>query len=101
MKLQFFAVYSGAPKSRGHLCIARAKDKSAALAAARSNGLILTRSAYAHPLTVQQYADHLRSAGVKVSGVPEQLTMMECFEDRLYGLTPTTELGARATPALQ
>jgi len=75
--IAFFAVYSGREKSRGHACIARAKDKTEALRAARSNGITMTRTAYAEPLTVQQYAAILRAAGLKVSGVPEQMQMME------------------------
>lgn len=74
--LQFFAVYSGAPKTRGHCCIARARDKAHALHAARSNGITLTRAAYAEPLSVQRYAEILRACGLKVSGVPEQLELM-------------------------
>lgn len=76
MSLQFFAVYSGEQKSRGHACIARARDKAHAVRAARSNGITVTRAAYAVALTVQAYADLLRGAGLKVSGVPEQLQLM-------------------------
>jgi hypothetical protein len=75
--LQFFAVYSGIPNTRGHCCVARARDKAHALKVARSNGITLARQAYAQPLTVQAYADILRACGLKVGGVPEQLTMME------------------------
>jgi len=74
--LTFFAVYSGDPKSRGHACIARARDAAHAVRAARSNGITLTRSAYARALTVQEYADILRGCGFKVSGVPEQMQLL-------------------------
>lgn len=76
MRLNFYAVYSGAPKTHGHACIARAADKTGALKAARSNGIVLSRSAYAEQLTVQRYADILRGCGMKVSGVPEQMELM-------------------------
>lgn len=77
MSLQLFAVYSGHPASRGHACIARAEDKAKAVRAARSNGIQITRAAYARPLSVQEYAGILRACGLKVSGVPEQLQLME------------------------
>lgn len=77
MSLTFFAVYSGREKARGHACIARARDKAHALRCARSNGIQITRAARAEPLTVQQYAAILRGAGLKVSGVPEQMQLME------------------------
>ena len=76
--LGFFAVYHGKDKSRGHACIARARDKAHALRAARSNGIQITRAAYAVPLTVQQYAGLLRGADLKVGGIPEQMEMMVC-----------------------
>lgn len=76
--LGFFAVYTGRDRVRGHSCIARARDKSHALKVARSNGIMLSRAAYALPLTVQEYADILRSCGLKVSGVPQQMEMMKC-----------------------
>lgn len=76
--LGFFAVYSGCDKARGHTCIVRARDKAHALRGARSNGIVLTRAAYAVPLTMQAYAAILRGCGLKVSGVPEQMEMMQC-----------------------
>lgn len=75
-RLGFFAVFSGREKQRGHACIARAIDKAGAIRAARSNGIQVTRTAYAEPLTVQQYAGILRGAGLKVGGIPEQMEMM-------------------------
>ena len=77
--MHYFAVYSGHEKARGgHVCIARAADKVCAVKAARSSGLSLLARAYAMPLTVQQYAEILRGCGLKVSGVPEQMQLMEC-----------------------
>lgn len=75
--MKFFAVYSGVAGVCGHLCVARADDCRRALRAARAQGLTLARGAYAEPLSVQAYADMLRSAGLKVCGVPEQLQLME------------------------
>ena len=77
-KLGFFTVYSNLPKSRSHLCIARARSKSDAVKTARSQGFQLGRGAYARALSVQEYAAILRGAGLKVSGIPEQLQLMEC-----------------------
>ena len=74
----YFAVFAGRDRVRGHSCIARARDKTHALKVARSNGIMLTRAAYAQPLSVQEYAAILRACGLKVSGVPEQLEMMSC-----------------------
>jgi hypothetical protein len=76
--LGFFAVYAGRDKARGHTCIVRARDKAHALRGARSNGIVLARSAYAVPLTVQAYAAILRGCGITVSGVPEQMELMQC-----------------------
>jgi len=72
----FFAVYSGRDKARGHACVARAKDKAEALKAARSNGVMITRAAYAVALTVQQYAEILLGCSLKVDGVPEQMQFL-------------------------
>jgi hypothetical protein len=76
VSVYFFAVYSGRDNARGHACIARAKDKAEALRAARSNGIQITRAAYAVALTVQQYAALLRGAGLQVAGVPEQMELL-------------------------
>jgi len=73
--LSFYAVYAGRGRP-GHACIARARDAAHALRAARSNGIVLTRAAWAEALTVQQYAKILRTCGLKVAGVPEQMEMM-------------------------
>ena len=73
--LHFFAVYSGHPKSRGHLCIARTVGPREAVKAARNLGLSLTRSAYARRLSLSQYAEILRSSGLKVQGVEAQMEL--------------------------
>lgn len=73
--MNLFAVYSGNPKSRGHLCVARAESPAKALRAARSNGLSLTRQAYARTLTIGEYADILRACGLEVRGVPQQMRL--------------------------
>jgi hypothetical protein len=52
--------------------------QSTATAQAVSNGIVLARSAYAVPLTVQAYAAILRGCGITVCGVPEQLELMQC-----------------------
>jgi hypothetical protein len=70
--LHFFAVYSGFPKSHGHLCIARAAGPREAVQTARSHGLSLARTAYARKLSLTEYAGLLRGAGFKVSGVEVQ-----------------------------
>lgn len=70
--LQFFAVYSGTPKSHGHLCIARTVGPREAVKAARNLGLTLSRHAYARRISLTQYAEILRSAGVKVQGIEIQ-----------------------------
>lgn len=73
--LCFFAVYSGHPKSRGHLCIARTVGPREAVKAARNLGLSMTRNAYARRLSLSQYAEILRGAGVKVQGVETQMEL--------------------------
>jgi len=73
--VNLFAVFSGRPGVKGHSCIARANDAAHALRAARSNGIQLAHTAYAQPLTVQEYADILRGSGIKVSGVPQQMKL--------------------------
>ncbi len=78
--ISFFAVYSGLPKARGHACIARAADPTGALKAARSNGIAISRSAYARRVTIQEYADILRGCGLTVSGVPDQMQLMEASQ---------------------
>lgn len=67
--LHFFAVYSGRPKSHGHLCIARTAGPREAVKAARNLGLSLTRNAYARKLSLNEYAGILEAAGLKVRGV--------------------------------
>lgn len=76
--MHYFAIYTGQPRARGHACIARAQNAAHALRAARSNGITLARTAHARALTVQEYADMLRAAGLTVTGVPEQLQLMAC-----------------------
>jgi hypothetical protein len=59
-----YAVYSG--KGRGVLCYVRASSESNALAAARTGGLALERTAHAHRVSAQQYAESCRHAGFVV-----------------------------------
>lgn len=86
---RWFAIYSGRG-CPGHSCVVVACDKVAALKAARSNGIVLERGAWAEVLTVQRYAEMLRACGLKVGGVPEQLTLMSLPNTKLSD-APTTK----------
>ena len=74
--LHYWAVYCGQKKASGHTCVVRGRDAAHALHVARRAGIILSRNAYARRLTVQDYAQILRSVGLKVAGVPEQLALI-------------------------